>query len=360
MKPRTRVETALQHMIPDRCPLQVSFTPEFAQRLRKSMGLVGEAEHNPHGGGNTYDLELALGADMLLTSVGWANSYYQTEDTYVDEWGIGWRSVNYQTRFGQGRYTEIFDHPLADDEKVISYDAPDPNRPELFKDAADVIQKYKEDYWIVGVAVTTIFECAWALRGLDQLLVDFLVDPHLAEAVLDIPYKYHLTAAKRLVELGVDMVWLGDDVGTQSSMLMSPDVWRRFLKPRMANLVASLRRINPRVKVAYHSDGNIYAIIPDLIEIGIDVLNPIQPACMDPVLLKEQYGDKLCFWGSIDVQRTLPFGTPRDVRQEVITRIETLGKGGGFILAPTHHVQLDTPLANFWEMIDTVRNTACK
>ena len=360
MKPRTRVETALQHMIPDRCPLQVSFTPEFAQRLRKSMGLVGEAEHNPHGGGNTYDLELALGADMLLTSVGWANSYYQTEDTYVDEWGIGWRSVNYQTRFGQGRYTEIFDHPLADDEKVISYDAPDPNRPELFKDAADVIQKYKEDYWIVGVTVTTIFECAWALRGLDQLLVDFLVDPDLAEAVLDIPYKYHLTAAKRLVELGVDMVWLGDDVGTQSSMLMSPDVWRRFLKPRMANLVASLKRINPRVKVAYHSDGNIYAIIPDLIEIGIDVLNPIQPACMDPVLLKEQYGDKLCFWGSIDVQRTLPFGTPLDVRQEVITRIETLGKGGGFILAPTHHVQLDTPLANFWEMIDTVRNTACK
>jgi uroporphyrinogen decarboxylase len=360
MKPRTRVETALQHMIPDRCPLQVSFTPEFAQRLRKSMGLVGEAEHNPHGGGNTYDLELALGADMLLTSVGWANSYYQTEDTYVDEWGIGWRSVNYQTRFGQGRYTEIFDHPLADDEKVISYDAPDPNRPELFKDAADVIQKYKEDYWIVGVTVTTIFECAWALRGLDQLLVDFLVDPDLAEAVLDIPYKYHLTAAKRLVELGVDMVWLGDDVGTQSSMLMSPDVWRRFLKPRMANLVASLKRINPRVKVAYHSDGNIYAIIPDLIEIGVDVLNPIQPACMDPVLLKEQYGDKLCFWGSIDVQRTLPFGTPLDVRQEVITRIETLGKGGGFILAPTHHVQLDTPLANFWEMIDTVRNTACK
>jgi len=162
------------------------------------------------------------------------------------------------------------------------------------------------------------------------------------------------------VELGVDMVWLGDDVGTQSSMLMSPDVWRRFFKPRMANLVASLKRINPRVKVAYHSDGNIYAIIPDLIEIGIDVLNPIQPACMDPVLLKEQYGDKLCFWGSIDVQRTLPFGTPLDVRQEVITRIETLGKGGGFILAPTHHVQLDTPLANFWEMIDTVRNTACK
>ena len=359
MKPRARVETALRHVAPDRCPLQVSFTPEFAERLRRNMGLVGSANHNPHGGGNTYDLELALGADMLLTSIGWANSYYKEEDTYVDEWGIGWRSVNYQTKFGQGRYTEISGHPLADDSRIASYNAPDPNRPELYRDAIDVIAEYKKDYWIVGVTVTTIFECAWALRGLDQLLVDFLVDPDLAEAILDIPYNYHLAAAKKLVELGVDMVWTGDDVGAQSSMIMSPDLWRRFLKPRMASFVSSLKAINPNVKVAYHSDGNIYPIIPDLVEIGIDVLNPIQPGSMDPMLLKKQYGDRLSFWGSIDVQNTLPFGTPRDVRQEVIARVETLGKGGGLILAPTHHVQLDTPLENFWEMIDAVRSTTC-
>ena len=260
MKPRARVETALRHVAPDRCPLQVSFTPEFAERLRRNMGLVGSANHNPHGGGNTYDLELALGADMLLTSIGWANSYYKEEDTYVDEWGIGWRSVNYQTKFGQGRYTEISGHPLADDSRIASYNAPDPNRPELYRDAIDVIAEYKKDYWIVGVTVTTIFECAWALRGLDQLLVDFLVDPDLAEAILDIPYNYHLAAAKKLVELGVDMVWTGDDVGAQSSMIMSPDLWRRFLKPRMASFVSSLKAINPNVKVAYHSDGNIYPI----------------------------------------------------------------------------------------------------
>lgn len=359
MKPRTRVETTLNHIAPDRCPLQVSFTPEFAERLRRDMGLTGDSAHNPHGGGNTYDLEIALGADLLLTSVGWANSYYQDGDIYTDEWGIGWRSVNYQTKFGVGRYTEISDHPLADDSAIESYEAPDPYRLELYKDAENMIAKYKQDYWIVGVTVTTIFECAWALRGLDQLLMDFLIDPDLAEAILNIPYNYHLAAAKKLVELGVDMVWTGDDVGAQSAMLMSPDLWRKFLKPRMANFVSSLKAINPDVKVAYHSDGNIYPIIPDLIEIGIDVLNPIQPGSMDPMLLKRQYGDRLSFWGSIDVQSTLPFGTPGDVRQEVMCRASTLGKGGGLILAPTHHVQLDTPLENFWAMVNAVRDTSC-
>ncbi len=101
----------------------------------------------------------------------------------------------------------------------------------------------------------------------------------------------------------------------------------------------------------------IYPIIPDLIEIGLDVLNPVQPACMDPVKLKQEYGDRLCFWGSLDEQHTLPFGSPEDVRQEVRQRLKTLGKGGGLILGPTHHVQLDTPMDNFWAMQRTITDT---
>ncbi len=98
-------------------------------------------------------------------------------------------------------------------------------------------------------------------------------------------------------------------------------------------------------------------IIPELIEIGIDILNPIQPASMDPAEIKKQFGDKLCFWGSIDEQHTLPFGSPSDVQAEVLERLKTIGKNGGLILAPTHHVQLDTPLENFWAMVDTITNT---
>ncbi len=151
------------------------------------------------------------------------------------------------------------------------------------------------------------------------------------------------------------MIWVGDDVGMQTGMLISPRHWRRFLKPRMANFIAELKATNPQVKVAYHSDGNVLAIVPELIEIGLDILNPIQPACIDPAEIKRRYGDRLCFWGSIDEQHTLPFGSPEDVQAEVRQRLDTIGKDGGLILGPTHHVQLDTPMENFWAMIPAIK-----
>ncbi len=292
------------------------------------------AGHNPHGGGNTYELEMALDEDMLQTSVGWANSYYAAEHDYVDEWGIGFHNVPYETPYGVGQYTEITGHPLADKGALSQYRAPDPNRPELYVEAERVIRTLKDEYWIVGVTVTTIFECAWALRGYERLLSDFVSDPDLADEILEIPFRYHLAAAKRLTEMGVDMIWIGDDVGQQQGMLFSPRHWRKFLKPRMAEFISTIKGINPALKVAYHSDGNVTPIIPELIEVGVDVLNPIQPACMDPAELKRQYGDRLCFWGTIDEQYTLPFGTPEQVRDEVCQRLATVGRGGGLIIGP--------------------------
>jgi len=279
-----------------------------------------------------------LGEDLLLTSVGWANSYYRESRPYTDEWGVGWRLVEYQTRFGPGQYTEIVVHPLADDRAIDTYRPPDPHRPELYLEAERLLREHRGAHFIVGVTVTTIFETAWALRGLPRLLTDFVLDPDLADRILELPFRYHLAAAKRLVEMGVDMIWTGDDVGTQAGMMISPRHWRKFLKPRMAQFIAELKAINPAVKLAYHCDGDLRAIIPELIEIGVDVLNPIQPACMDPAEIKRRYGDRLCFWGSLDEQHTLPFGTPEDVRREVLARLETIGQGGGLILGPTHHV----------------------
>jgi uroporphyrinogen decarboxylase len=361
MKHRERVLTALDHQEPDRCPMQISFTPEFAARLEADMQLKGQGLHNPHGGGNTYELERALDEDMLLTSVGWVNGYYrdgyQDVDSYQDEWGVAWKTIAYKTPYGRGKYTEPSGHPLAEDEALETYHSPDPNRPELYREVQRVLEEFKDEYWIVGVTPTTIFECAWALRGYERLMIDLAQDPDKANQVLDIPYCYHKTVTERLVRLGVDMIWLGDDVGGQNTMLMSPRMWRQYFKPRMAGLIASLRAINPQVKIAYHTDGVVYPIIPDLIEIGLDVLNPIQPAAMDPVRLKNEYGRKLCFWGSLDIQQTLPFGTPEQVKAEVITRLKTIGQDGGLIIGPTHNVQLDTPLENFWAMVETIRQT---
>jgi uroporphyrinogen decarboxylase len=298
---------------------------------------------------------------MLLTSVGWVNGYYQAGyqdvESYEDEWGVTWKSIEYQTRFGTGKYTEPSGHPLADERALESYSTPDPNRPSLYAEARRVIGDYKDEYWIVGVTPTTIFETAWALRGYEQLLLDMATDPVKANRVLDFPYGYHKTVTQHLVELGVDMIWLGDDVGGQHAMLMSPKMWRAYLKPRMADLIASLRAINPAIKVAYHTDGVVYPIIPELIEIGIDVLNPVQPMAMSPEKLKQEYGERLCFWGSIDIQQTMPFGTPDEVKKEVISRLQTIGKDGGLIIGPTHNLQLDTPLENLWALVDTVQKT---
>lgn len=357
MRHRDRVKMALAHEEPDRCPMQISFTPEFAKRLGESLQQTGTI-HNPHGGGNTYALERLLGQDMLLTSVGWANSYYASDqETYTDEWQVGWKNIPYETPFGTGHYTEMVTHPLAEDDAIDRYSPPDPTRTELYDESRRMIAAYKAEYYIVGVTVTTIFETAWALRGYEKTLMDLVLNPEYVDKLFDIPFQYHLTAAKELVKLGVDMIWIGDDVGAQNRMLISPDTWRRFFKPRMATFIETLKKLNPDLTVAYHSDGVVLPIIPDLIEIGLDVLNPVQPKSMDPVQLKKEYGQQLCFWGTIDEQETLPFGTPRDVTNEVLTRLKTIGKGGGLILGPTHHVQLDTPMENFNAMVATIRET---
>ena len=145
MSHRERVAMALARQEPDRCPMQISFTPEFADRLRADMGVRGElnvargGEHNPHGGGNTYELERAIGSDLILTSVGWANNYYADHGTYIDEWGVTWQEHPYETQFGTGHYTEMVGFPLAEDDAIEAYVPPDPNRPELYLDSERVL-----------------------------------------------------------------------------------------------------------------------------------------------------------------------------------------------------------------------------
>ena len=249
-------------------------------------------------------------------------------------------------------------HPLAAAQAIDAYRPPDPP-PGIVCRRQELLDRHKAEYYIVGVTVTTIFETAWALRGLSQLLMDFAADPDLAQRMLDIPFHYHLTAAKRLVTMGVDMIWTGDDVATQRGMMISPAAWRTFLKPRMARFIAELKAINPQVKVAYHCDGDLRAIIPELIEIGVDVLNPIQPACMDPAEIKRLRRPPVVLGFAGRAAHAAVWhargGAPRGVYA-----LETIGRNGGLILGPTHHVQLDTPLENFWAMHETILRTPCE
>jgi uroporphyrinogen-III decarboxylase len=157
------------------------------------------------------------------------------------------------------------------------------------------------------------------------------------------------------VESGVDMIWTGDDFGQQKKLMMSPKMWRRIFKPRYREFYAELKHLNPDILIAHHSDGYIEPIIPDFIEIGLDVLQAVQPQSMDPSKLKKTYGDKLSFWGTVDVQHTFPYGTSEDVANEVQQRMDIVGKGGGLILAPAHGIQPDVPLENLRAFYTTLR-----
>jgi uroporphyrinogen decarboxylase len=202
------------------------------------------------------------------------------------------------------------------------------------------------------------FECAWLLRGLDLLLEDLALRPELAEALLDKVAEMSAFMAERYAQAGVDFIFTGDDVGTERGMLMSPAMWRRFLKPRLAKVIAAARRVNPGIHFFYHSDGNCEPIIPELIEIGVTALNPVQPECMDPAKLKRQFGDRLAFWGTVGTQTTMPFGTPDEVRAVVRERFETVGKGGGLVIAPTQVLEPDVPWENivaFFEAVEECR-----
>jgi uroporphyrinogen decarboxylase len=207
---------------------------------------------------------------------------------------------------------------------------------------------------VCGAMAVTIFEVAWQLRGMEALFEDFRFRPELAANLLD-----RITAARRsmarfFAAQDVDVLILGDDVSMQTGMLMSPASWRRWFKGRMAGIIQEARAVKPGIPVFYHSDGNPSAILDDLIEIGVTILNPVQPECIDPAVVKARYGDRLALWGTIGTQTTMPFGTPEDVRREVRTRIETLGQDGGLILGPTHSLEPDVPWENIVALYEAI------
>jgi len=192
-----------------------------------------------------------------------------------------------------------------------------------------------------------IFETAWRLRGFNQLLLDLRRNRELAAYLFDQITAMLAHNSVVLARAGVDILGLDDDVGEPTSMIISPTMWREFLKPRMTKVIELAQEAKPDIFIFYHSDGYIETIIPDLIEIGVDVLNPVQPDVMDPAELKEEYGDRLAFWGTVGTQTLWSWGRPKNIEEEVKLRIETVGRGGGFVISPSYDIDLpEIPLKN--------------
>jgi uroporphyrinogen decarboxylase len=219
---------------------------------------------------------------------------------------------------------------------------------------AEVRKVHSQGLCAVAPLAVTIYEVAWQIRGLEEMLTDMIERPELADCLCERLANLRVAQTRAHIAAGCDVLVLGDDVSGQNGMLMSPALWRRFLKGRMARIIAEARAINPRIPVFYHSDGDCRAIIEELMEIGVTILNPVQPECMDPADLKRRYGDRLAFWGTIGIQGTLPFGTPDEVRREVKLRMDTVGRGGGLVIGPSHMIEPEVPWENLVALYDTI------
>jgi uroporphyrinogen decarboxylase len=335
--------------MPDRVPREMGFTPPAWEEFRRRTGATDPADY--------FDFE--------VRTVGLAPTRRQADfspyvgplppDAWVNEWGIGHVP-------GSLYHFHDYVHPLrsvSSVKEVAAYPFPDVAAEYRYAGMAGEVAEWQRRGYAVQAEIPhysgTLFECAWLLRGLENLLADFLVNSDLAAALLDRLTASGIESATRLAGAGIDVLLTGDDVGTQRSMMMSPELWRKWLKPRLAEIIAAARKVKPDLLVFYHSDGNIAPIIPELIEVGVDILNPVQPECMDPARLKREYGNHLAFWGTIGTQTTMPFGTPQEVKATVKERIETVGQGGGLLLAPTHVIEPEVPWENvvaFFEAVE--------
>jgi uroporphyrinogen decarboxylase len=240
-------------------------------------------------------------------------------------------------------------------EEAVDYPLPDPAQPARYAHLVPATRALHErDLAVQGELYVTIFETAWAIRGFEEMLADLVLRPEFAEALFDRLTALRITQARQLAGAGVDVLRLGDDVASQTGMLISPALWRKWFKPRLARIIDAARAVKPDMHIFYHSDGDCRAIVPELIEIGVTVLNPVQPECMDPVEMKREYGDRLAFWGTVGTQSTMPRGTPAEVRAVVQERIQTVGKGGGLLISPTHTLEPDVPWANVVAFVQAV------
>jgi uroporphyrinogen decarboxylase len=215
-----------------------------------------------------------------------------------------------------------------------------------------------EDHSLM-VRCGNIFETSWYMRGFENMFMDFLDRPDFAHALMDRVcdfYVEHATKTLSAIPREIDLVFTADDIAGQSGLLMSLEMWEEFIKPRHVRLNKRIHELGSRV--IYHSDGAVMEAVPGLIDMGIDVLQALQfdAAGMDPVKLKNEYGDRLCFEGGVSVQKTMPFGTADDVRKEVRRLSSILGKGGGYILGPSHRIQAGTPPENILALFDEAEN----
>ncbi len=374
MTSRERLLTALDHRQPDRVPMDLGGNQtgihKFAyEKLLARLGLKEEIV--------IMDLvqQLAKPSEAVLqrlrvdTRYVWAGGAASFKggvvkrerdgrvwNDFTDEFGITW-SMPEEHPY----YFDISHSPLAGLtlQQIKDYPFPkgdDPSRFEGLRDRALAIKRETPCAIVSGIS-GVVYEICWYLRGLENLFADMIEQPEVLEAIIDRTLKFWLDWFRLFLnEAGdvVDVIMIGDDLAGQNGPLFSPRIYREIVKPRHKRLVQYIKS-RTRAKIWYHSCGSIITCLPDLLDNGIDIINPVQISArdMDPAMLKARFGDKVVFWGGgVDSQHVLPRGTPEQVRENVRANLEAFKPGGGYVFNNVHNIQADVPPANVLAMYD--------
>jgi uroporphyrinogen decarboxylase len=260
-----------------------------------------------------------------------------------------------------GLYNEFAEYPMAHAATaadIDNYPFPDPNAAGRYVEAEKAIKKYADQYAVVGDIETSFWETSWYLVGLEKLIMDLMMEAPYVEPLFDRVMQINLEIGRNLIRLGADILWAGDDFGAQNAMLLDPLTWKRYFKPRMSYMIEEWRKVNPEIKIAWHTCGSVIPIIDDFIEIGIDLLNPMQPlaAGMDAENVKQVGGERIMYFGGIDIQELLPYGPVEKIKTEVRRIAGIYGRHKGYLLAPAHNIQDDTPVEHILAFFEAVRD----
>ena len=350
---KQRVLMAVSHQNTDRVPVDYFVRRDVTHRLMKYLSLqtveelyvrlgidfrkIGLKETIPH-------FEQRANGILGGSSEKSGEKYIMHPDgTYEDGWGI----VHRQGR--DGLYDQWIRGPFAQTTDLDSFDWPDMNIFESVEDLKEKVDAYENKYALLG-RLNLPFKVAWFMRGFENYLCDMMIDPGFARELSQRNAAYEKEKGMRFIQAGVDILGIYGDISMQDRMLVNPEAWREIEKPIMADMISGFKAQNPDIIIFYHSDGDLSEVMPDLIEIGVSMINPIQPECMDVAKVKRDYGDKITLHGTVSIQKTLPNGTVEDVRNEIKDRITYCGENGGLVICPANHVQNDTPLENLLEV----------
>jgi len=332
MNNRQRVGKALGHERPDKVPYDILFTQDAHAKMARFYGKA--------------DFASTLGNCLtMLSTEPWEAYKEVAPGVWEDAFGVRWdRRVDHDIGIVANR--------LVAPENVGEVRFPDPEDPSRY-DWREMIEAHRNNF-VLATLGFSLFERAWGLAGMEEVLMAMILDKGFVHALLDRILEFNLKVIARACKAEVDGMLFGDDWGQQKGLLMGPGLWREFIKPRVRKMYDLVKSAGKSVFI--HCCGNVEELFPDLIECGVDVFNPFQPEVMDVFKLKREYGRDISFYGGISTQKTLPYGSVSEVREEVRRLITIVGDDGGYIAAPAHSVTADARPENVAAMIEVLQN----